>query len=156
MVVREVPLDAAGNPCSEHTDERGLHDVLTVERFEAGLLVCEVEQVTAVFREESHLEPVILQRQVLVGLVELGVMQDILHWVRINASLCALIDTARVKERCLVISSRCVGRQYNLAFGSGDVTAVRECGGNCRRDKKENGFIHGISIYPNTKKKVLD
>ena len=47
MVVRKVPLDAAGDPRTEHADQRGLYDMLAVERLESGRLVREVEEVPA-------------------------------------------------------------------------------------------------------------
>lgn len=111
MVMREVPLDAARDPCAEHADQRGLDDVLAIEGLEAGLPVGQVQQVSAVFREDAHLQPVILERQVLVGLVGLLVVQDILHRIGIDAPLCALIDAPRIEDRRLVIPSRRVCRQ---------------------------------------------
>ena len=113
VVVREVPLHAARNPRAEHADEGGLDDVLTVERLEAGRLVREVEEVSAMFRQHPDVEPVVLQRQVLVRLVDLLVVQNVLHRVRIDPALRTLIDAPRVEERSLVVAARRIRRKDN-------------------------------------------
>ena len=111
VVVREVPLHAAGNPRAEHADKRGLDDVLTVERLEAGRLVGEVEKMPAMLRQHPDVEPLVLHRQVLVRLVDLLVVQHVLHRVRIDPALRALIDAPRVEERRLVVAARRVRRK---------------------------------------------
>ena len=116
VVVREVPLHAAGDPRAEHADERGLHDVLAVEDLEAGLLVGEVEQVPAVLRQESHLEPLVLEHEVLVVLVDLLVVQHVLHRVRVHAALRALVDASREEDWRLVIAARRVRREHDRVF----------------------------------------
>ena len=113
VMVREVPFDAAGYPRAEHSDERGLYDMLAVERFVARRLVGEIEEMPAVLGEKPHLEPVVLERQVLVRLVELLVVQHVLHRIRVDAPLRALVDAPGVEERRLVVASRRVRRKDN-------------------------------------------
>ena len=125
VMMREVPLDAARNPRAEHPYERGLYDMLTVKRLKACLLVGEIEQVTSVLGEKPHLEPVVLERQVLVRLVDLLVVQHVLHRIRIDAPLRALVDAPRVEERRLVVAAWRVCRERYGPFVHFHLICVR-------------------------------
>ena len=113
-MVREVPLHATGNPCAEHSDEGGLDDVLTVERLKACLLVGKIQEVPAMLRKKPHLKPAVFKRKVFVNLVNLIVVQHVLHRIGIDAALCALIDAPRVEDRGFVIPARRICGQNNL------------------------------------------
>ena len=49
----EVPLHATRNPRAKHADERRLYHVLAIKSLEARRLVGEVQQVAAVFGQNS-------------------------------------------------------------------------------------------------------
>ena len=134
VVVREVPFDAAGYPRAEHSDERGLYDMLAVERLESGRLVREVEEVPAVLGEKPHLEPVVLERQVLVRLVELLVVQNVLHRIRVDAPLRALVDAPGVEERRLVVASRRIRRKDNRILFEQNISCI------CKQGEKSGKY----------------
>ena len=141
VVVREIPLHAAGDPRAEHADERGLHDVLAVEDLEAGLLVREVEEVPAVLREEAHLEPLVLEHEVLVVLVDLLVVQHVLHRVRVHAALRALVDAPREEDGRLVIPARRVRREHDRVFLH--LHTARDCRRcNAGQHRRQHPCIH--------------
>ena len=116
MVMWEVPFYASRDPRAEHPDERRLYYMLTVKRLKTCLLVGEVQEVSAVFGKKPHLKPVVLKRQVLVRLVDLLVVQHVLHRIRIDATLRTLIDAPRVEKRSLVVASRRVCRENDSVF----------------------------------------
>ena len=145
VVMREVPLHTTRNPCAEHADERRLHDVLAVEGFEAGLLVREVEEMSAMLGEETELQPVVLHREVLVDLVDLAVVQHVLHRVRIDAPLRALVDAARVEHGGLVVTARRVRRQHDRRLLH--LHATRENCGHRERHSRETTLLH-VNLSP--------
>ena len=112
VVVREVPFDAAGDPRAEHADKGRLHHMLTVERLKPRNLVGEVQEMSAVLRQKTDMEPLVLERKVLVRLVHLAVEENILHRIRIYAPLRTLIDAARVEKRRFVVPAWRIGRQH--------------------------------------------
>jgi len=103
-------------PGAEHADQRGFDDMLPVEGLEAGLLIREVQQVAAVLRQETHLQPIVLEGEIFVGLILLHVVQHVLHGIRIHPPLRTLVDAAGVENRRFVISSRRIRRQRNGRF----------------------------------------
>ena len=129
VVVREVPLHAARDPRPEHADQGGLDDVLAVERLEARLAIREVEKMPAMFGQKPHLKPLVLKRQVRIRLVDLAVEKDILHGIRIDAPLRALVDAPRIEQRRLVISSRRIRREDDGRLRDLDLRTVFPGGG---------------------------
>ena len=109
----QVPFHAAGYPCTEHSDECGLYDMLTVEDLVAALPVGKVEQMTAMLRKQPHFQPAVLQREIPVFFIQLLIVQNILHRIGVNASLRTLVDAPGVKNRGLVIAARRICRQRN-------------------------------------------
>ena len=106
---------------------RGLYDMLAVERLESGRLVREVEEVPAVLGEKPHLEPVVLERQVLVRLVELLVVQNVLHRIRVDAPLRALVDAPGIEKRRFVVSAGRIRRKDDHVFFHQHLASVGGC-----------------------------
>ncbi|OQB36656.1 MAG: hypothetical protein BWY06_02728 [Candidatus Latescibacteria bacterium ADurb.Bin168] len=149
VVVWKIPLHAAGDPGAEHADQRGFHDVLPVEGLETGVFIREVQQVAAVFGQEAHLQPTVLEGEVFVSLIQLHVVQHVLHGIRIHAPLRALVDAAGVEHRCFVIPSRRIGRQRDGRFFDAhpSLTHRRAQTNNAPENQPLNSFHHNTLAW---------
>ena len=85
--------------------------------------------------EKPHLEPVVLERQVLVRLVELLVVQDVLHRIWVDASLRTLVDAPGVEERRLVVSARRIRRKDDRIFSEKNLSCLCKAGEKNRKNK---------------------
>jgi hypothetical protein len=61
MMVRDIPLDPAGDPGAEHADQRRFDHALTVEEIVAVGFVERAEDPSADFRQDANLEVLVFE-----------------------------------------------------------------------------------------------
>ena len=98
VMVRNVPLDAAGNPRADQADERRLDDVLAIDEVVAVALVHRLEQPPADLRQHADAHVFVLQVNDAIGLVRLDAREGVVKRVGINAPLRALRVAAEIKH----------------------------------------------------------
>ena len=85
--------------------------MLTVECLETCRLVSKVEEMPAMLRQKTDMEPPVLKSKILVRLIHLAVEENVLHRIRIDPPLRPLIYAACVEKRRFVIPSRRICRK---------------------------------------------
>ena len=120
VMMRDVPFDAAGNPRAQHSDERGLHDVLTVEEIVVVRFIRRLENTTAKVGRNSQLDVFVFKAENPIRRVGFLVAENIAHRVRIDAPLSSLIYAPRIKDRILIRQSKGISRNRRDLFRSLD------------------------------------
>ena len=114
VVLRPVELDAAGDPRSEQTNQRGLDDLVVIDEIIAVRLIIGALDAASQLRQNHHLDIVVFQPEGGVGHILL-LVEDLVHnGVRIHAAAAALIDTLLQEHRVLVGFADAIGRQHDL------------------------------------------
>ena len=102
VVVRDVPLDAAGDPGTDHADERRPDFCLPIDVVVAIGLVGGGENAPAQLRKHANLYVLVLQIVGLVSFVVLNIQKVLIEPIGIDRALRALIIAARIENRLKV------------------------------------------------------
>ena len=142
MMMRDVPLDAAGHPGADEADERRFDDVLAVDEVVVVGLVDAFENAAADLGQDADAEVLVLQVDDGVSLVDFLARQRIVHRIGIDRPLRAL-GLAAEEER---------------GFFLGGPRQVRGGGGFCfqtlpRKNQGEKGRAREKKILKRKKRK---
>ena len=154
VVVRDVPLDAAGYPCADQADKRGLDDVLTVNEIVVIRLVHRGEDTAADLRQHADLYVFVFQIDHLVGLVALFSGERVVKRIGVHAALGALGRPAEIEHRIRIGRAGQVSGNHDVLLPDRD----RRCVGGIKRSRgderhyaqaykqkqKKFSFIHGL------------
>ena len=127
-MVRDVPLDAAGNPGADQADQRRLDHVLAVDEVVVVGLVDAFEDAAADLRQDADPDVLVLQVDDRVRLVDLLAGQGVVHRIRIDRALRALRRAAEEEHRVRLGRPGEVGRDHGLLFPHLDRRGVRREG----------------------------
>ena len=128
MVMRDVPLDAAGNPGADQADERRLDDVLAINEVVAVALVHRLEQPPANLRQDADPHIFVFQIDDAIDLVRFDMGQRVVERVGINAALGALRVASEVEHRVRLRVSGQIGRDGQFLFGDADRAGAHNAG----------------------------
>ena len=99
MMMREIPLHAAGHPRAQHADQRGLHDILPIEEIIVVRLVESAHDAAAEIRQDFVADVFILHDDAPPFAGRLVRRQLVLQRIRIDMALRALVAAALVENR---------------------------------------------------------
>ena len=116
MMMRDVPLHAAGNPRANQADQRGLDDVLPVNEVVIVGLVHTLEDPAAEFRQNAQPDVLVLDVDQRVGLIDLLARQGIVHRIGIDRTLRSLRCAAEEEHRVQLGRPGQVGWDHRLLF----------------------------------------
>ena len=109
VVVRDAPLDSAGDPRAEHSYQGGLDYVLAVEEIVIVGFVEGGKDTAAHLGQDAQLDILVLKIDGVVFFVGALVGQDVEHRIGIDAALCALVSPAGIEPGVLVGLADLVG-----------------------------------------------
>ena len=99
MMMREIPLHAAGHPCAQYANQRRLHDVLPIEEIIVVRLVQCPHNAAAQIRQDFIADIFVLKNDATPFTRRLVRRQLVLQWIRIDMALRALVAAAFVENR---------------------------------------------------------
>ena len=114
VMVRNIPFHTARQPGAQHTDQGRLHTGLRIEEMIIIGFVGRRENTAADFRQDRDIHILIAQAQHIVFLIDHMLGQHIIQRIRINVTLCSLVNTPGKKDRIYFRTSDLIGR--NLLF----------------------------------------
>src|ERR1039458_9038722 len=125
MVMRDIPLHAAGHPGADEADEGRLDDVLAIDEVIVVGLIDAFENAAADLRQDADLEVLVFQIDDGVSLVDFSARQRVVHGVGVDRSLRALRLAAeeergvRFRVTCQISGDDNVGFPYLYAGNIG-------------------------------------
>jgi hypothetical protein len=115
-MVEHVPLDASGDPGSQHSYQRRLDHRLSIDKVVVvGLILCRKDPASDL-RQYTGANILILQVDGLVALVHPLAGEALLHRIGVDSSLRALVSTAEVEPGVLIRLPGQVCRQSDVLF----------------------------------------
>lgn len=147
VVMRDIPLDSAGDPGADPADQCRLDDMLTINEIIVIRLIHGLEQPAAHFGQDPDSHKLILQMDEPVFLVYLLEGQIVVERIRIKAALGALRRLAEIEDRVWFRVADRISGDDNVLFPHADSRRGR-CGVRGRfRGRRLGDFgLFGIAL----------
>ena len=145
-MVRDVPLDPSGQPCSQHTDQSRLYACLRIEEMIIVGQILGLENSATNLRQYSYLNVLVAQFDDLIVLVLNDIRHHIVKRVRVDVAFRSLINPTGEEDRVNLRSSDLIGR--NSLIDNFHVHVLRLHGqGEKQRGCDSCCFSHFILLF---------